>query len=296
MIAQIAFFFHEILQVSYFGSRMSSYIKDFANVNDMMGLPVYVLLHILIGAQAGGERTLTSTNLVRCLYALAAVGAFIKLLFLLRVREDVAFFINTLSRVSADLKYFAIVGLAFNILFASLFMILDTDIGSEYDELWGPMKWMCYALRNALHDYQVPEKGFVPRTALTGIGTDLSEGNGVVMYLTWIAWLANIILMNIILFNLVISIMWQSYEQQLLEREAHVYKQKVQLVLEANQVLGALGMLEEYDEKDQLIIIRRKRSETEHYENMSSSKGAGLVQSVDAAIQKSLSPMTARIS
>lgn len=130
-------------------------------------------------------------------------------------------------------------------------MILDTDIGSEYDELWGPLKWMCYALRNGLHDYQVPEKGFIPRSALTGIGTDLSEGNGLVMYITWISWLANIVLMTIVLFNLVISIMWQSYEQLLFEREAHIYKQKAQLVLEANQVYEALGWLEEYDEKDQ---------------------------------------------
>ena len=217
-------------------------------MNDVLCLPVYVVLHILIGAQPGGERTLTSTNLVRIFYAVAAVQAFIKVLFLLRVREDVAFFINTLNKVSADLIYFTIVGLAFNILFASLFMILDTDIGSEYDELWGPLKWMCYALRNGLHDYQVPDTGFIPRTALTGLGVDLSEGNGVVMYLTWITWLANIVLMTVVLFNLVISIMWQSYEQQLMEREAHVYKQKAQLVLEANQVLGALGMLEEHDE------------------------------------------------
>ena len=215
MITQIAFFFHEILQICYFGSRMSSYIKDLANINDITCLPVYLVLHILVGAQAGGERTLTSTNVVRVFYSIAAVQAFIKLLFLLRVREDVAFIINTLNRVSADLKDFAIVGLAFNILFSVLFMILDTDIGSEYDELWGPLKWMCYALRNGLHDYQVPDHGFVPRTALTGIGIDLSEGNGAVMYLTWIAWLANIVLMTIILFNLVISIMWQSYELQL---------------------------------------------------------------------------------
>jgi hypothetical protein len=271
-------------------------MKDFCNMNDILSLPVYVVLHILIGAQAGGERTLTSTNLVRIFYALAAVQAFIKVLFLLRVREDVAFFINTLSRVSADLRYFTIVGLAFNILFATLFMVLDTDIGSEYDELWGPLKWMCYALRNGLHDYQVPDQGFVPRTALTGLGVDLSEGNGAVMYLTWIAWLANIVLMTIILFNLVISIMWQSYEQQLMEREAHVYKQKAQLVLEANQVLGALGMLEEHAEQDQLIIIRRKRSEAENYESMRSTKGAGLVNSIDLAIRKNLSPMAARIS
>jgi len=208
MPTQFAFFCHEILQIAYFGSKISSYIKDFGNMNDITSFPVYFIVHILIEAQAGGNRTLTSTNVVRIFYALAAVQAFIKLLYLLRVREDVAFIINTLNRVSADLKYFAIVGLAFNVLFSSLFMILDTDIGPEYDELWGPLRWMCYALRNGLHDYQVPDDGFVPRTALTGIGVDLSEGNGVVMYLTWIAWLANIVLMTIILFNLVISIMW----------------------------------------------------------------------------------------
>lgn len=75
-----------------------------------------------------------------------------------------------------------------------------------------------------------------------------------------------------------------------------MYKQKAQLVLEANQVLGALGMLEEYDEKDQSIIIRKKKSETGHYESMKSTKGAGLVHAVDAAIRKNLSPMAARIS
>lgn len=66
--------------------------------------PVFMVLHIIIGGQQGGERTPLSLNLVRIFYALATLQAFIKLLFLLRVREDVAFFINTLNRVSADLK------------------------------------------------------------------------------------------------------------------------------------------------------------------------------------------------
>lgn len=50
MMTQVAFFFHEILQVSYFGNSLSSYVKDFCNMNDITCLPVYVVLHILVGA------------------------------------------------------------------------------------------------------------------------------------------------------------------------------------------------------------------------------------------------------
>lgn len=67
------------------------------------------------------------------------------------------------------------------------------------------------------------------------------------MYLSWIVWIANTILLTIILFSLVISIIGQSYEQVLGDAEAHVYHQKALLIVECQQVLLQLGLIKPCD-------------------------------------------------
>jgi len=91
------------------------------------------------------------------------VQAFIKFMFLARIYDTVGFVILTMDRLIQSLKGFVAFALCFNILFATLFCILEADVGSEYDEVWGPIKWMTFAFRNALHDFQISkDNGFLP--------------------------------------------------------------------------------------------------------------------------------------
>jgi hypothetical protein len=61
------------------------------------------------------------------------------------------------------------------------------------------------------------------------------------MYLTWIVWIGNVILMTILLFTFIIAVVGQTYEQVMGDVEAHIYRQKAELVVEAQQILTWIG-------------------------------------------------------
>jgi len=71
----------------------------------------------------------------------------------------------------------------------------------------------------------------------TSVSERLAEGNGLGLYLTWMIWFANSIVMTLVMLHLVIVVIGQSYEQFFGEMEAHVYKQRAELVVEAQEVL-----------------------------------------------------------
>ena len=58
-----------------------------------------------------------------------------------------------IQKIMRDLSTYFVFLLGFNVLFAVMFMILESEVGSEYDTIWGPLKWMLFVFRNALHDF-----------------------------------------------------------------------------------------------------------------------------------------------
>lgn len=96
------------------------------------------------------------------------------------------------------------------------------------------------------------------------------------MYLSWIVWIANTLLLTIILFSLVISIIGQSYEQVLGDAEAHVYHQKALLIVECQQVLLQLGLIKPCDVQNTLLV-RKKKFADDIAERLNQEKWSGLV-------------------
>jgi hypothetical protein len=111
-----------------------------------------------------------------------------------------------------------------NALFAALYMVLEVELSNEYTLLFPPLKWLIFTLRNGLHDFHVDDAdGFLQHYSNQADAGALSDGKGAILYLSWIVWIANTILVTIILFSLIISIIGQSYEQVLGDAEARVY-------------------------------------------------------------------------
>lgn len=53
------------------------------------------------------------------------------------------------------------------------------------------------------------------------------------MYLTWLVWFINVVVLSMIMFNLLIAIVGQSYEQVMGNVEAYIFKQKAEMAVEA---------------------------------------------------------------
>jgi hypothetical protein len=83
---------------------------------------------------------------------------------------------------------------------------------------------MLFTLRNALADFQISkDSGFLADLP------DETEARVLdhfrfSMYLTWIVWIGNVILMTILLFTFIIAVVGQTYEQVMGDVEAHIYK------------------------------------------------------------------------
>ena len=131
-----------------------------------MTLLMYLILNLIIAATEDYKRTLNEINTIRVFYGIVTVFSFLRLILHLQIYEGFSFVTYSAVSILTDVRHFIYFAVIMNSFFACLFMIFDTDIGSEYDKVWGPLKWFVYALRNGLHDYQFSENGFVPKIAV----------------------------------------------------------------------------------------------------------------------------------
>ena len=107
----------------------------------------------------------------------------------------------------------------------------------------------------------------------------LRDGNGINMYLIWIVWYANVFMMTILLFNFIVAVLFQSYEQIIHDMEAHRYKQKAELLVEAQRVLTWLGFNKAGD-YDTAILIRKKKFSDDVADRLDKEKWQGFTKSI----------------
>ena len=119
----------------------------------MINLPLYLIMNLIIGVNSNENKSLASINTIRVVYALVTVFSFWRLMMLLKINEGMGFIITSTYEIIFDIRNYIAVAMIWNTFFACLYMIFDTNIGSEYEKVWGPIKWIIYSLRNGLHDY-----------------------------------------------------------------------------------------------------------------------------------------------
>ena len=243
LFTQFLFFLNEIIQMSIKGTSILDYFKDFWNQNDIMCFPTYMALQLVLWINAGKKEAEIDVKMeigIKVLYMIVVVQAFIKFLFLIRIYPSIGFTIRMLGKVMCDLYQFFIFTIMYNALFATLFGILSPELGGEYDDINPGLKWMLFVFRNALHDFQIESGGFMI-TFEEGTDPKVIDHFRFTMYLTWLIWLGNVVLMTILLLNFVIAVINQTYEQVMGDVGAHIYRQKAELVVEAQQILMWLG-------------------------------------------------------
>ena len=155
-----------------------------------------------------------------------------------------------------DLRPFLVLLLFHNVVFSALYAILAPPMSEDYTLLWPPLKWMMFSFRNALHDFQIADEdgqGF-----FIDHDPESVKGN-TMLYLTWATWFGNAFFMTLILLNVVIAIMGQTYEKILGDMEAHMYKLKAEMVVEAQQVSSWLGNGGKMRDFQKTIIVRKKK-------------------------------------
>lgn len=143
---------------------------------------------------------------IKVLYIVVVIQTFIKFMFLIRIYPSIGFTIRVLSKVLCDLQQFFIFTILYNALFATLFSILSPDIGDDYDELNPGIKWMLFAFRNALHDFQVNKDGGFLVNLPEETDARVVDNFRFTMYLTWLVWIGNVVLMTILLFTFVVAV------------------------------------------------------------------------------------------
>jgi len=200
-------------------------------------------------------------------------------MFLIRIYPAVGFTIRVLSRILSDLKQFFIFTLLYNALFATLFSILSPDIGDEYSELNSGVKWMLFTFRNALHDFQVSKDGGFLVDLPDETDMRVQDHFRLTMYLTWVVWMGNVVLMTIMLFTFIIAVVGQTYEQVMGDVEAHIYKQKSELVVEAQQILMWLGYYKSGSSQHS-VLIRKKKFSDDVAERLDKEKWSGVTQTL----------------
>lgn len=76
--------------------------------------------------------------------------------------------------------------------------------------------------------------------------------------MAWVTWFANVIVMTLIIFNLLLAIIIRSYNSLSKNEEALIYHQKAEMINESQQVLIAFK-LKSYHDFDKTIVVRYKK-------------------------------------
>lgn len=225
LACHVVFFMSELIQMRSTGKNLRIYFGDCWNFNDFFCLPVYLAALITAWSWAGAEDPVAGRAAIQVLYMVVICQTFVKLLFLMRIFEPVSFMLLLVPKIIGDLGPFFVFTFLANVLFAALFMVLEVELSNEYTLLFPPLKWLIFTLRNGLHDFQIDETdGFLQHYSNQADAAALSDGKGAILYLSWLVWIANTLLVTIILFSLIISIIGQSYEQVLGDAEARLYR------------------------------------------------------------------------
>ena len=158
LCCQIVFFFNELVQMAAKGKRLSEYFDEIWNFNDMMLFPTYLTLSMMIWISTYGENskdnfTPTFVTALKIVYLVVVVQTFVKFMFLVRIYPQIGFILSAVSTIIVDLVPFIFFCLCCHGLFGLLYVILDIDVGDEYQNVWAPIKFFAYSLRTSLLDF-----------------------------------------------------------------------------------------------------------------------------------------------
>lgn len=219
LACQACFFLNEIAQLAATNGSLKEYLSEIWNWNDATCGAMYLATVISVWAKTTDDMTGEDIATIKVLYCIVIVQTFFKLLFLLRIYDEVGLLIRVTASMLQSVRPFFVFAFSINLLFALLFMVAGIELPVQYSYGWNGFKWIAFSLRNALGDFELhPAKGFLPDSltgkVLTGDFSDdvYGDGRGTILNLTWIIWFFNVIVMSVMLVALLLALVNQSYE------------------------------------------------------------------------------------
>jgi len=154
-------------------------------------------------------------KMVKCLIILLV---FIKLLFFLRIFDTFSFLVSMLQDVFTDLSAFMAFFMMAVTIFSCLIQVLLPETRVNYEGT-GPFSYLMMAFRTSIGDYTFDNYK----------ATVMKE-------VTWIVWLALMIIGNVVFMNFIIAVVNDSYATSMAKKVSQSYRLKVPLIIEREKL------------------------------------------------------------
>ncbi len=154
-------------------------------------------------------------KMVKCLIILLF---FVKLNFFLRIFDTFSFLVSMLGDVFTDLSAFLAFFMMAVAIFSCLIQVLLPETKVNYDGA-GYFSYLMMAFRTSIGDYTFDN---YKATAMKEV--------------TWIVWLALMIIGNVVFMNFIIAVVNDSYSTSMAKKVSQSYRLKVPLIMEREKL------------------------------------------------------------
>ena len=175
---------------------------------------------------------------VATLAAISVLLMWLKAFYFLRIFEATASLVRMIVEITADMKYFLVMLMLAVLAFANAFYILR--VGEPDTEQLFPYS-LVFAYRMGLGDFITDE-----------FGSSKDE------ILVWIMWFVNTLLINIILLNLLIAIMGDTFDRVQETSEASMLKE-ITSIMQENEFLFDRERV--FKHARYVIVVQREQAE-----------------------------------
>jgi signal transduction histidine kinase len=199
-------------------------------------------------------------KIVKCLIILLL---FVKLNFFLRIFDTFSFLVSMLQDVFSDLSAFLAFFMMAVAIFSCMIQVLLPETKVNYDGA-GYFSYLMMAFRTSIGDYTFDNYK----------ATMMKE-------VTWIVWLALMIIGNVVFMNFIIAVVNDSYSTSMAKKVSQSYRLKVPLIIEREKLFREqqdvkdkqiLRMKEMEEEKQRIVMLTQKGANPRDQENNEESK------------------------
>lgn len=168
--------------------------------------------------------------------------SFFKLVFYLRVFDQMSFLVQMMQSVFFDLRFFFFL---FFILIAFFSLMLKVLLPEAEEKAYlgtGIFAHFFIAMRSSIGDNEMD---------------DYKDAVGD-QTMIWVVWLVIIIVGNVVFMNFIIAVVNESYENCMMKSVAQSYKTKVDMIIEREEIMSA-AELSNPDFFPRFILVRRPK-------------------------------------
>ena len=229
LVFQVFFSFVEIHQLIV---HKSHYFTSFWNLLDVTS----ILINTTVVFMDLSDANKNDVNAVACI---AVLVLWFRLFYLLRVFSETAYLISMIQAIIIEMKYFVLALVIAVLAFSNTFFILGRNAEENFtgDNIWDAF---IFTYRMGLGDFDTD-----------GFNTDDEA-------LIWILWFINTLIILIILLNLVIAIMGDTFDRVQETQESTMLKEFTNIMRE-NEFLIPKRLL--YKNTKLIVIVQPEKAE-----------------------------------